>query len=81
MPSACCGYPTRRRRPEKPPALPPNPPVRNGRRLLYLGVGTDMLRGSVSGLVYHVSDHQRRVTVDVSDVPGLLRRRNVILAP
>lgn len=81
MPSACCGYPRRRRRPDKAPALPPNPTVRNGRRLLYLGVGTDMLRGSVSGHVYHVSDQQRRVTVDVSDVSGLLRRRDVILAP
>lgn len=81
MASACCGYPTRRRRPDKAPAPPPNPTVRKGRRLLYLGVGTQMLRGSASGLAYHVSDHHRRVTVDVSDVSGLLRRRDVILAP
>jgi hypothetical protein len=82
MSSGCCGHPSRRRRqPELTQRLPPNPAVPGGVRLLFLGAGHEALRGPESNSRYHVSSGHRYFTVHAKDVPGLLRRRDVILAP
>jgi hypothetical protein len=77
----CCGQPRRQRRPKDRPLLPPNPKVREGVRLLYLGVGEQRLQGRSTDLVYHVSQYRRLFKADVEDASALLRRRDLILAP
>lgn len=81
MASGCCGQPAPRRRRPAPPALPPNPKVTGGIRLLYLGGGAQQIRGPATGLVYHASEHRRMFTAHAEDAPALARRRDVILAP
>lgn len=81
MGNGCCGQPMRRRLRPAPPALPSNPKVRRGVRLLYLGTGWEKLRGSASGLVYNVADYHRQFTAEEEDVPAFLKRRDLILAP
>ena len=81
MSSGCCGHPVRRRRPRPArPDLPPNPTVRGGTRLLYIGVGDVSITGA-SALTYHFSEHRRHVTVRPEDERSLLLRRDIILAP
>jgi hypothetical protein len=80
--ASCCGQPSRRRRKgPAPEPLPPNPVVRPGRRLLYLGEGAERIDHMPSGHTYHVGDHRRHLVAHVDDVPRLLTRRDFILAP
>jgi hypothetical protein len=79
--TGCCGQPVRARRLPTPIRLPSNPRIANGLRLLYLGSGLRELRGTESGLVYHVADQRRDFVADRADVNGLLRNRFVILRP
>lgn len=77
----CCGQPSRRRRRVEPPAIPPNPQVRDPVRMLYLGGESVELTGAASGRRYHVASHRRDFAVERTDAEALLRRRDVILAP
>jgi len=81
--SGCCGQPVRHRRSIASPtaALPANPKMPGGVRLLYLGSGLQSLRGQRSDLMYHVSEQRRWFTASPDDVNAFLRRRDVILAP
>jgi hypothetical protein len=79
--TGCCGQPVRVRRLPSAGQLPSNPRIAKGVRLLYLGSGLRELRGTESGLVYHVADHRRDFVADRSDVNGLLRNQFVILRP
>lgn len=81
MAKPCCGQVRRRRRPRIDEALPSNPEVPGGVRLIYLGAGRMRVRGKASGLDYHVSDHHRRLTVHPDDIAGILGDRGFILAP
>ena len=76
----CCGQPAsrRRRRADLAP-LPPNPNVKRGVHLLYLGTGKREVKGSASGLVYVVADHRRHFVVDPADVDALLTSRDFML--
>lgn len=81
MNSACCGQPVRRRQRAPTSSLPPNPKVIRGTILLYLGGGSREIRGPATNLVYYVSEHRRKFTVDGADAAPLLRQRELILAP
>lgn len=79
--NGCCGQPSRPRRLTPPKALPANPRVSKGVKLIYLGAGLRELHGSASGLMYTVADHRRDFVADPEDVKSLLRSRFVILRP
>jgi hypothetical protein len=83
MVSGCCGQPAPRRARAAPETerLPRNPQVSSGVRLLYLGSGRKDFTGPESSLAYVVSEHRRDFVVHPGDVPGLLKKRFVILAP
>lgn len=81
MASGCCGHPVRKTRVRSTRAeLPPNPAVRGGTRLLYIGAGDVTIVGQ-SRLTYHFSEHRRLVTVREEDARLLLQRRDIIIAP
>ncbi len=77
----CCGGSVRRRRPAPKVDLPANPVVQRGVPLVYLGSGLLRIIGDASGETYIVSEHRRHVRVYESDVPSILRNREMILAP
>jgi hypothetical protein len=83
MIKGCCGQPTPRRfgAAREAEALPQNPQVTGGVRLLYLGAGRRDFPGPESGLTYVVSETRRNFVVHPDDAPGLLKRRFVILEP
>jgi hypothetical protein len=68
-------------RPRKEHALPKNPRVLAGQRMVYLGSALRVLRGPVSELEYHVAPTRRQFTADARDVDGLLRDKRVIVEP
>ena len=78
----CCGQtnrkPVRRTPPEK---LPPNPNVAGGIPIMYLGAGHIVIKGAVSGLIYHLSDRRRHFNVHPGDVDPLLSSRYFIVQP
>ena len=80
MTSACCGHPSGGRR-ARAPALPANPKVPGGTRLLFVGSGRAELRGDASGSLYHVSDHRRVFVVHPNDASGILQHPDVIQGP
>jgi hypothetical protein len=78
----CCGQPPRRqRRRTAQPKLKENPQLRGGKRMLFIGEGVLELRGAGSRLTYVVAEHRRDFTAHLLDVPHLLRRKDIILAP
>ncbi len=77
----CCGGSVRRRRPVEKVDLPANPVVQRGVPLVYLGSGLVRITGAVSGETYVVSEHRRHVRVHEADVSGMLRNRDMMLAP
>jgi hypothetical protein len=81
MATSCCGQPTRQFRASERRALPPNPTVRDGVRIFYVGTGTRTVRGAATGLEYTVDAARRLFTVHRDDANAVLRRRHFILAP
>ena len=79
MTSACCGQPSSKRR-VRAPALPANPKVPAGTRLLFLGSGRTELRGDGSGYSYHVSDNRRAFFAHPDDVATLLTHTDIVRA-
>jgi hypothetical protein len=76
----CCGHPNPK--PKRPvDTMPPNPRVKGGTRLLYLGSGPLTIRGTESGLQFHVAEYRRDFLVPAEDVAAILKRKHVILAP
>lgn len=79
----CCGgaRTARRRRAVERTRLPPNPAVRDGTRLIYLGGETRTVAGTSSGLTYHVSPHRRYLDVHPADADDLVADADFILEP
>ena len=66
------GRPRRRVAPER--RLPPNPDVPDGVELVYLGGRVERIRGTGSGLRYHVGPTARFVHVDPRDLEEVVSR-------
>lgn len=79
--SLCCGGTLRRRRVQNRTPLPPNPRLKEGVDVVYLGSGDVSIVGEVTKLNYFASDHRRHLRVASDDAPGILRRRDFIQAP
>lgn len=70
---SCCGRMLPRvPRPRPRTPLPPNPAVKGGVDLIFLGTGRATLTGKASGLHYVVSDQRRHLKVDPGDVGQIL---------
>jgi hypothetical protein len=70
---SCCGRSLPRApRPRPRTPLPPNPAVKGGVDLIFLGMGRATLSGKYSGLHYVVSDRRRHFKVDPGDVGEIL---------
>ncbi len=60
-------------------ALPPNPAVRDGTLVRYLGPDHRRVEGEATGFVYHADALRRLVKVDHRDLPGILTTRAFVL--
>jgi hypothetical protein len=80
---SCCGQPAPRRPAPRDHtvALPPNPSIPRGVRLLFIGDGRIALIGAGSGTTYTVSAQRRAFRVHTIDAPALLRRSDVLPEP
>jgi hypothetical protein len=81
MTKPCCGQAVRRRRGPVRPALPPNPKISRGVRLIYIGAGQKTIKGRISKLKYYLSDHRRHFTADPRDADDILKSRYFMLQP
>ncbi len=79
--NTCCGSHVRRRVPTVKIALPPNPKVKGGVAVIYLGSGNINLKGSGTESIYYASDHYRHFRVFAEDADSILRSPNIILKP
>ena len=78
-PTSCCGHPGTRRDTEA--ILPDNPIVPDGIQIIYLGAGVRDLRGDQSGLLYHVSNHRRTITIASIDLDHFIADSDFMLKP
>ncbi len=76
--SCCGGYVNRKA--VKPTPIKPNPVVKGGVGLIYLGAGNFQVRGAHSGETYYASDHFRHFRVFREDADQLLKDARLILA-
>ena len=60
--------------------VPPNPAVRDGARLLYLGRSIKRVEGASTGYVYHAAPDRREIVVDRADLDSVLSLRAFVLA-
>jgi len=79
--STCCGSHVRRKTETVKEPLIPNPVVKNGVNLIYVGSGNINLKGAGTGSVYHASDHSRHFRVYNEDKDSILRNQYIILKP
>lgn len=63
-----------------PAALPPNPDLPQGVRLLYMGTVPKRLEGAGTGLVYHAAPERRDLVVHPADVESVLTNRAFVRA-
>ncbi|MCP4582071.1 MAG: hypothetical protein GY839_10660 [candidate division Zixibacteria bacterium] len=70
-----------KKKPIKKEKLPPNPKIKSGVKLIYLGNGKKLIRGKSSGLKYYVSNQRRYFKARSDDVDQILRNRSFILEP
>lgn len=61
-------------------ALPPNPFVVDGVRLLYLGTTRRRVEGEATGFIYFVDGSRRDLDVAPADLPSVLKNRAFVLA-
>jgi len=78
--AVCCGTvgPKRKIKIDK---IPPNPTIKNGVKLIYVGIGVAKFKGRKSGLTYFAADHQRFFKVADEDLNQALSKKEFILAP
>jgi len=79
--NTCCGSFVRRTVKTITVPLPPNPKVRGGISVIYLGAGDVSIKGLVTGSVYYASDHSRHFRVYSDDMDSVLRPPYVIRKP
>ena len=77
----CCGQIPPKRNNKKEKILPENPGTSKGMELIYLGAGDMKIKGKASGLIYYVSNHQRRFKAEAGDVSDILKMSEFILKP
>lgn len=63
-----------------PTALPPNPVVPQGVRMLYMGTVPKRLEGAATGFVYHAAPERRELDVHPADVASVLMNRAFVRA-
>lgn len=60
--------------------LPPNPLLRDGVRVLYLGTARRRVEGAATGYVYFADPRRREIEVAEADLPSVLAHRAFVLA-
>jgi hypothetical protein len=79
--SGCCGsYLRQRVAKEKPPKLP-NPKIKVGVNVIYLGAGNFSIKGAGTNTVYYASDHSRHFRIYAEDEASVLSEPSIILKP
>jgi hypothetical protein len=79
--SGCCGsYLRQRVVKEKHPILP-NPKIKVGINVIYLGAGNISIKGEGTNTIYYASDHSRHFRIYAEDEASVLSKSSVILKP
>ncbi len=79
--SGCCGsYVRQRIAKEKQPILP-NPKIKAGVNVIYLGSGNFSIKGLGTNTIYYASDHSRHFKIYAEDEDSVLRESSLILKP
>lgn len=63
-----------------PAALPPNPVVPQGVRMIYMGTSSKRIEGAATGFVYHAAPGRRDLLVHPDDVVSVLTNRAFVRA-
>ena len=79
--NSCCGSYSKQKMVKAKEAILPNPKVKGGVALIYVGAGKKNFKGHVTGSVYYVSDHSRHFTAYTEDADSLLRNASIIGKP
>ncbi len=79
--NTCCGSNVRKRVPTEKTPSPPNPKVKGGVAVIFIGSGNINLIGPGTGSIYYASDHHRHFRVFAEDADSIVRNPYVILKP
>ena len=79
--NGCCGSYKRKKEVVVKESILPNPTIKNGISIIYVGAGRTSFTGGVSQTIYHVSDHHRHFNIYKEDADSILKNKTVILKP